>query len=144
MRTEMKLMVSSAAPHLGSAASYVERSARALGYAVESCDGASLLEAQFESVDYLICVDSGKAFDFKKLFSKCPEIADRTAMWFIDYRHNKDRVERGVTDRENAQILSDAGAHLFFAQIQDKSECMSVGLKGGGSSAVSFHMPNWL
>lgn len=68
------------------------------------------------SSDLYFCVDSGQSIDFTKIkkTSKC-----KIAMWFIDYRHNKNRQERAPCDQLNAISLLEKNGYIFQAQQED-------------------------
>lgn len=109
----MKVLIPVAAYHEYNTAVYVERALCQLGHEARVITQAEFYE-DHPDVDLFFGVDSAGPLDF--LEKHLP----KTAMWFIDSRHNNDPARRQpIDDDTNAKRLADGGGWVFQAQKQD-------------------------
>jgi hypothetical protein len=73
-------------------------------------------------VDLFFAVDSGGPLNFPEKHRA------KTAMWFIDSRHNCDPMRRLPDDDTNAKTLADGGGWVFQAQKQDWRRNQATGV----------------
>jgi hypothetical protein len=107
-----KILIPVAAYHEYNTAVYVEKAFRQLGHEARVVTQAGFYE-DHPDVDLFFGVDSAGPMDFpEKHMSK-------TAMWFIDSRHNNNPTRRTPDDDTNARRLADGGGWVFQAQKQD-------------------------
>lgn len=108
----MKILIPVAAYHQYNTAVYVESALRQLGH-----DARVITQAEFyedhPDVDLFFGVDSAGPLDFPE------KHMPRTAMWFIDSRHNNSPARRAPDDDTNARRLVDGGGWVFQAQKWD-------------------------
>lgn len=108
----MNILIPVAAYHEYNTAVYVLSALQQLGH-----DARVITQGEFyedpPGVDLFFGVDSAGPLDFpEKHLSK-------TAMWFIDSRHNNDPARRTPDDDTNAKRLSKGGGWVFQAQKPD-------------------------
>lgn len=120
----MKIAVLVGQYHEGSTAEYVLRALAKLGYVHSLITPRDLPCESFSSYDLYLGVDSGLPFPLRD--AGVPP--GRTAFWFIDYRHNKNRIERSPTDAINAKWLAEHGGWVFQAQAEDVNDCILSGI----------------
>lgn len=108
----MKILIPVAAYHEYNTAIYVERAFRDLGHEARVVTQAEFYE-DHPDVDLFFGVDSAGPLDFPEQY------LSRTAMWFIDSRHNNDPARRNPDDDTNARRLADGGGWVFQAQKRD-------------------------
>ncbi len=125
----MKIAIPVGGFHRGNTSEYVVRALAKLGHEAEILDGPGFVAAaERKAFDRYFCVDSGETLDLRRLES-IPGALERTAFWFIDYRHNKNRPTRTPTDYENARFLSENGGWVFQSQHEDAEDCRKTGVK---------------
>jgi hypothetical protein len=74
-------------------------------------------------VDLFFAVDSGGPLNFPEKHRA------KTAMWFIDSRHNCDPTRRLPDDDTNAKTLADGGGWIFQAQKKDWQRNCQTGVE---------------
>lgn len=122
----MQIALPVAQYHPGHPSDYAARALRRLGYQASIAPVANLNEVQ-QHYDLFLCIDSGLPIDLS-MPSPSP-ILSRTAFWFIDYRHNKERPERTPNDITNCHILEESGGWIFQAQYEDYEDCIRRGIR---------------
>jgi glycosyltransferase involved in cell wall biosynthesis len=124
----MRIAVPIAAFHPGTTGDYVISALRELGHQAQYIPLSELSVAVKDPAFNLVfCVDSGAPLNFVQLVESGLSLK-RVSMWFIDYRHNKKRVERVPNDFENAKCLHDNGGWIFQSQVEDFEDCKAQGL----------------
>lgn len=124
----MKVAVVIAKFHQGTTGEYVHNALSSLGHQSKILAPGEFLAAfKDRSFDLYVCVDSGEPLDFALLGDEGP--FDRLSMWFIDFRHNKDRESRTPTDFTSAKLLESKGSWIFQSQYEDFEECSRAGIK---------------
>ncbi len=124
----MKIGIPVAQFHPGNTAEYVCSALAELGH-----EAVILAPAQFyrdlkeQRCDLFFCVDSGEPLNMAEAsIAQLP--LDRVAFWFIDYRHNKDRLTRTPPDAETARALQQRGGWIFQSQYEDQQDCLGQGM----------------
>jgi len=102
-------------------ARYVEAAFCAMGFAAEVITQATYYE-DLPEVDLFFGVDSGGPLNFPEKHRA------KTAMWFIDSRHNCDPARRTPDDDTNAKTLTDGGGWVFQAQKRDWERNQETGV----------------
>lgn len=124
----MRIAIPVAQYHSGNPAEYMRNAFDALGHdAVVLSIEEFANELKLDNFDFYFCVDSSQGIDFSNLLASFAE-KKAIAMWYIDYRHNKNRRERNPEDAVAAKALLDAGGFLYQAQNEDCIECRKNGL----------------
>jgi hypothetical protein len=108
----MNVLIPVAAYHEYNTAVYVEAALRQLGHEARVITQAEFYE-DHPDADLFFGVDSAGPLDFPE------KHLPRTAMWFIDSRHNNDPGRRQPDDDTNARRITDGGGWVFQAQKQD-------------------------
>lgn len=124
----MKIGIPVGGFHQGNTSEYVMSALQAMGHEVKLLDQSTFLDAASQGgYDLFFCVDSGETLNLSAL-TAIPGALKKTAFWFIDYRHNKDRETRIPNDYQNARVLSENGGWVFQAQYQDVDDCLDTGV----------------
>jgi hypothetical protein len=117
----MNVLVPVAAFHEYNTARYVASALIALGHRARVITQAEYY-ADHSDADLFFCVDSAGPLDFPEKHRA------KSAMWFIDARHNNDPARRRPDDDTNARRLADGGGWVFQAQRQDWERNVSQGI----------------
>jgi hypothetical protein len=124
----MKILVPVACYHEYNTAVYVESALKELGHDARVITQAEYYE-DHPDVDLFFCVDSAGPLNFPEKHRA------RSAMWFIDSRHNNDPERRKPDDDTNAKTLADGGGWVFQSQYRDWERMVSD---------ISVFRANWL
>lgn len=124
----MKIGVPVALYHEGTTAEYVVRALNELGHEAHLLPGEAIYDvAEDPSFEFFFCVDSGLPLDLNRR-TLAGRMLDDFAFWFIDYRHNKDRVERNPPDAVSAQEINYRGGWVFQSQFEDYLDSIQRGI----------------
>ena len=123
----MKIAIPIAHYHEGTTGEYIAKAFHQLGHEVTIISKNRFenifLNSQETQFDLYFCVDSGEPLDF----SFIPEHTSATiAMWFIDYRHNKQRPTRVPADEKNAITLLTRGGYILQAQTEEVDDLLTL------------------
>lgn len=124
----MKILIPVAAYHEYNTAVYVQSAFERLGHEARVITQAEFYEDHPE-VHLFFGVDSAGPLDFPEKHTK------KTAMWFIDSRHNNNPERRTPDDDTNAKRLADLGGWVFQSQKRDWERCRED---------LSIHRCSWL
>lgn len=108
----MKILIPVACYHEYNTAVYVERALIALGHDARVITQSEYYE-DHPGVDLFFCVDSAGPMNFVEKHRA------KSAMWFIDSRHNNNPERRKPDDDTNAKTLAAGGGWVFQAQYKD-------------------------
>lgn len=120
----MRIYIPVACYHAYNTAVYVRRAFKAMGHDVEVITQAQYYE-DLPDADLFFGVDSAGPLNFPEKHRA------KTAMWFIDSRHNCDPARRTPDDDTNAKDLAGGGGWVFQAQKQDWERNVSQGVFRG-------------
>lgn len=118
----MRVRIPVAAYHEYNTAVYVKRAFNALGHEAEVITQAELYELTAPQVDLVFGVDSAGPLSFPD------RLAQKTAMWFIDSRHNCNSARRNPPDDVVGFDLSESGGWVFQAQKRDWEAFVEKGI----------------
>lgn len=112
----MKIALPIAHAHPGTTGEYMAHAFRTLGHQAEILTQEQFVDAYSHAAyELFFCVDSGEPLQLEALPLSGPPLA----MWFIDFRHNKNRAERIPNDLVSEAALIKRNAFIFQAQYED-------------------------